>query len=717
MISQVRFFYGALLTLSLFNTILLLWLGLTVLLNVGRRTWGAWLAGGGLVAGGLFFISHIAVLAQSAVAGRPQISAWWPLGWVALILAPFTWYVAMLWHTGYWQDRTSALHREHRPLLTLATLFAIALLALITVARPLPSALQLMGLYFAATPAIMGIPALVLLYPLFMTLCLAASLFALTRPGPTGHAMQEPARRRARPWLMAASGALLSVDFLMVSLLVWLVLYGGADAIALILAQPMFEAFWLDLTVSLPITAAVALVGQALVAYEIFTGKTLPRRGLRRQWHNTLVLAGGFSLAVGAGFALELPPVYAVLLATVFLALAFALFSWRSYLEREQYINQLRPFAASEHLFDTVLRADAPGLSEAAAPLFTGLCRDVLGASSAYLFAAGSLASLVQAPLVHPPEAVPACDLNEMLARCSSPGVMSVALEPARHGGAIWAVPLWSGRGLIGAFCLGEKRDGGLYSEEEIEIARASGERLLDTMAGATLASRLMALQRQRFVETQVLDQQSRRALHDEVLPGLHAVMLGLRAQSDRPAAQDLLAQLADIHKRVSALILEMPSGLGSQVAKLGLLGALRRMVESEFLREFDEVTWQIEPEAEAQSQAIPPLTGDVVFYGAKEAIRNSARHGRGPGRSRPLRLSIAAAWREGLEITIADDGVGLAAAPRSGPAGGQGLALHSTMMAVIGGWLGTSSRPAGGTTVTLFLPQQSWSERTSAQP
>ena len=39
----------AIMAVSLFNTILLLWLGLTVLLNAERRTWGVWLAGGGLL--------------------------------------------------------------------------------------------------------------------------------------------------------------------------------------------------------------------------------------------------------------------------------------------------------------------------------------------------------------------------------------------------------------------------------------------------------------------------------------------------------------------------------------------------------------------------------------------------------------------------------------------------------------------------------------------
>src|SRR5690242_21432905 len=50
--------------------------------------------------------------------------------------------------------------------------------------------------------------------------------------------------------------------------------------------------------------------------------------------------------------------------------------------------------------------------------------------------------------------------------------------------------------GLIGVMLLGEKGDGGLYAQEEIEISRATGERLIDTQASAQMAQRLMLLQR-----------------------------------------------------------------------------------------------------------------------------------------------------------------------------------------------------------------------------
>ena len=52
----------ATLALSLTNTILLIWLGTTVLINVEERSWGGWLAAAGLYLGGIFFISHTAIL-------------------------------------------------------------------------------------------------------------------------------------------------------------------------------------------------------------------------------------------------------------------------------------------------------------------------------------------------------------------------------------------------------------------------------------------------------------------------------------------------------------------------------------------------------------------------------------------------------------------------------------------------------------------------------
>ena len=92
--------------------------------------------------------------------------------------------------------------------------------------------------------------------------------------------------------------------------------------------------------------------------------------------------------------------------------------------------------------------------------------------------------------------------------------------------GRSWRCRYGRSEQLIGLLLLGPKADGGLYTEEAIEIARDGGERLLDNLASAEMARRLMALQRQRLAESQVVDRRSRRVLHDDVLPYLHTAML-----------------------------------------------------------------------------------------------------------------------------------------------------------------------------------------------
>ena len=55
----------ALMAVSLFNTILPLWLGLTVLLNAERRNWSIWLAGGGMIMASAFFVPLMRMTAAS----------------------------------------------------------------------------------------------------------------------------------------------------------------------------------------------------------------------------------------------------------------------------------------------------------------------------------------------------------------------------------------------------------------------------------------------------------------------------------------------------------------------------------------------------------------------------------------------------------------------------------------------------------------------------
>ncbi|MBK8986796.1 MAG: hypothetical protein IPM39_12105 [Chloroflexi bacterium] len=703
------FLNWAIIAISFFNAILLLWLGVTVLLNSDRRTLGVWAASGWLLLGAAFFVSHTAIIGRGVITlGWASTIFWWTIAMVPAIILPFAWYVIMLWYSGFWNDPMSDLRRRQRPWLLLASgglvLGLLSLAAgMILLAVPSPN---LYHLRVFIRWSVAGIPLLAVGYSLFIVLCIGLALDALRRPGPPRHVMGDLARRRAHPWLVVASLTMLVVSFMLMGVMAWVVQDARQRTFYDIYLSASTTFAWLDVVVAGLLSFAILMLGQAVVSYEVFTGKSLPRRGLLRHWRSAILLAAGYSLIVGAAFAVELRLIYILLLTAVLMTLFFALFAWSSYVERERYIAQLRPFITSNRLYDQLLTQSTPQEMDLG-PAFRTLCTDVLDARLAYLAALGPMAPLVGPPLTFPHrENFTLPPLTDIAAQFSSPTTMTILLDPRRYQGAVWAVPLWSERGLIGVFLLGEKRGGGLYTQEEIEIARVSGERLIDTQASAEMARRLMLVQRERLAQTQIIDQQTRRVLHDDILPALQAAMIKMSSSQLNGEAAQAVETLTAVHRQISDLLHDMPTITAPDVARLGLLPALQRAVDNEFRAAFDAVHWRISPAAQAKSPQIPNLTAEVVFYAAREAVRNAARYGRGDGQKRPFTLTFTADWQDGLLLTLEDNGVGLEMTSHNNKGSGQGLALHSTMMAVVGGTLAVESAPDQHTRVILSLPQ-----------
>ncbi len=217
------------------------------------------------------------------------------------------------------------------------------------------------------------------------------------------------------------------------------------------------------------------------------------------------------------------------------------------------------------------------------------------------------------------------------------------------------------------------------------------------------MARRLMALQRQKLAEGQIIDQRPRRVLHDDVLPRLHAVMLGLSAGEP---TSEVMSLLAETHRQLSDLLHEMPTRPAPEVARLGLVGALQQELAVELPDSFDDVIWEIEPDVTLRIAEVPDLATEVVFYAAREAMRNAARHGRGGSEASPLALHVRVTWEAGLIVEVEDNGAGICLSDAETSGSGQGLALHSTLMAVIGGTLEVDSAAGRGTRVTLRLPR-----------
>ncbi|GAB4434363.1 MAG: hypothetical protein Kow0031_16090 [Anaerolineae bacterium] len=670
---------GIALGVSFTNLILMSWLGLTVLLNSGQRTRGVWISGSGLLAGALFFLCHTAILGLGPSFQAPELNIWWQLGWLPLVVLPLNWYLVALWYAGQWPDGVRWPRQPAPTLLVLAV--GAGLLGWLLLGRPLPAFARLLQADFVATTPFL------LAYPLYALLCIGLAARSLLQMD----AGQDVRRRQARPWLLGATAGLLVISLLVAGVVLWAMLSRPAESAPVRLNTLATLATGLDLLIAGLIAGVVIQLGQAIVSYEVFTEQGLPRQEFQRQWRSAVALAVALGLLAGGGLTLwPATPIYPLLAVILLVTLFFALSLWRSWQWRGQYLHRLRPLVASQHLYDQMLTGSAAAF-DAGSP-FAILCRDVLQTTRAQLTPLGALAPLLQ--WLPYPAGSPAIELPPQLpARFQSPTDRGLRLTPEQ-----WAIPLWSERGLIGVLLLGPRLNYKPYTQEELEIAQASAERLVDTWASAEIGRRLLALQRQRLAESQLLDRQTRRVIHDDVLPDLHSALLLL---GNHPAHAEAVTSLTNAHRQLANLLREMPPATLPDLEKLGLLTALRRLVAGELGNAFDDVAWRVSPGSDTVAGRLSSVQSAILFYAAREVLRNAARHGRGAAtRSRPLSVIITVSGGDELSVCVEDDGVGLANS--AGRRGGQGLALHSTMLAVVGGVLQLESEANRFTRVTL---------------
>lgn len=694
----------ATLAVSIFNTILLLWLGLTVLLNAERRSTGVWVAGIGLLMSSLFFLSHTAILGLGPLQPEAGMNTWWQAGWIPVVSMPFFWYLVMLWYSSYWAEPHSIVHQRHQVPLVLATLLTVSTVGLVFLFNALPSYNQIIQLDLGGVLAIGGVPVLMFIYPFYLVICIGFSLDVLLHPGESVRLMGQLARQRARPWLIAATAALLLVSIAVGVVVIW-----GLYNLNRVIPPSEFALTLsvFDLVIDLFIASTILTVGQAIVAYEVFTGKTLPRQGLKRYWYLAIILSLSFGAIISWALLRDLEPIYLLLLSIVLVTGIYALIGWRSFTEQERYLKSLHPFISSQHLYDHLLRQNASPFDFEITRAFYALCEDILGVSQAVLVPTGAFGLLAGKPIAYP-SGMKMDGLNGQLIEIqqilsSHAGFNPILLpDSGTFGQNCMAISLWSERGMIGGLVLGEKINGSLFTQEEIEIARTMGERLIDNQASKELSRRLMELERQNLAVTRVVDQRTRRKLHDEILPRLQTAIIKLSSRSMGDV--EVIEEMSEIHRQLTDVLRELPGIREPELIHLGLVDALQKSIEHEFQPCFNTITWQVDEKALSKIAAIPEYTREVLYHATREAVRNAAKHGKRSDDDQPLTLDIDISWDHGLVINIRDDGIGFD--PTSKDGSGQGLELHSTLMAVVGGSLAVESVRQKYTRVQLKLPQ-----------
>ena len=487
----------------------------------------------------------------------------------------------------------------------------------------------------------------------------------------------------------------------------------------------------LDLSATLAVALVILLIGYSVVRHGILIERSLARRGFFEQWRGIVIVATAIAVLIALLVTFTYSNLGGLLLITSLAAGAYALFTWRSYTAHDRYIALLGPFVRStslSHWLNTDLQKTEQDLEN----LFFHLCHDVLAVQFAYLtVTAGTLKRNFN--YRWPQEAVLGSKLIALNKRGNIDAETPKRVQITLHGQPMicWVLPIFDERGLVAALYLGPRDDGGAFTDEDMALAQACGQRILDTLGDHEAMQAVAGLLRRRIVDVKLLGAQQRRVMHDEILPQMHLALLRLetlRSTSDmrqgdpeslessevcrEQVLHEAIDTISDAHRRLATMMRTTAPGAPHRLERDGMMHAIRTMLEQDFQSAFDEIEWYVSEEtATAIDEVTPPAIAELIFAAVQEALRNAARHARGYDVHRHLRLTLSASYnREGpyLEVIVADNGVGITSASSATTGTGGGLLTHSALLAIAGGSLNIKSSPGEGVTVKILLPAES---------
>ncbi|HEX7736378.1 MAG TPA: ATP-binding protein [Ktedonobacteraceae bacterium] len=527
-------------------------------------------------------------------------------------------------------------------------------------------------------------------------------------------------------------------------------------------ASPVpFNLLILDFLATGAVALVILLIGYSIVRHGVLIERPLARRGFFEQWRGIVIVATLVSIMIALLVAITESSLGGLLLITCLATGAYALFTWSGYTAHDRYIALLSPFVrstAQRHWLNT----DLPRTELDLEHLFFHLCHDVLGVECAYLAVlTGSVrrsfsyrwpAGLVPGPQWNKAHRRFTGELTPAMAERQGEAPASPATQGRRiqvyvddQPLIIWIVPIYNERGLAATLYLGPREDGSVFTDEDMNLAHACGQRILDTLGDHEAMQAVASLLRRRVVDVKLLGAQQRRVLHDEILPQMHLALLQLEMLRSLPESGQLapaeavandgpqktsalepddallqarkrpvdeaIAIISDTHRRLAAMMRATAPGAPHRLEHDGLINAIQTMLEQDFQNAFDEINWRVTEETAAWiDERVSPAIAELIFAAVQEALRNAARHARGADVHRHLSLAFSATWNPcepGFEIIVADDGVGLASAASTTTGTGGGLVTHSALLAIAGGSLIVKSTPGEGVIVKISLPAE----------
>ena len=775
--------------LCTFDTVSFIWLALTVWLNSDRQTAIARLGVVGLGFSALFFFLHALLVSSplTPTSSSIPLDFWWHLIWLPAISVPYIWFAIGLHYAALINEGW----RRRRPLLLISSgIFGCLLLVLLILNRTtftFTGTLRLLAysdLFDDTSAGLLSPPVfLPVLFLLYVTFCAIGPWFTLGRINRLWRAFWNTLIQRAHPKSGTVAPSLFSelsnafwddptdVEMLEEPVLSWHlarpILFLAAILMVLLTTTLGVLGIWsitdwfelqrhgtpslsslpmnaiplnlmvLDLLATGAVAIIILLVGYSIVRHGILIERPLARRGFFEQWRGIVIVSTAVAIFIALLVTFTRSSLGSLLLITSLATGVYALFTWNSYTAHDRYIALLGPFLRStslRHWLNTDQQKTEQGLED----LFFLLCRDILAVQWARLTVmAGSVRRNfdyrwpleAKEQIMHTLSSKIDRSIKEETHRAPVRVRITINGKPT----ICWVLPIYDELGLVATLYLGPRLDGAALTDEDMDLAHACGERILDALGDHEAMQAVAALLRRRIVDVKLLGAQHRRVLHDDILPQMHLALLRMETlrssihsqklsaiqpplQEDSTAPEQVLnesiAIISDAHRRLAAMMRATAPSAPHRLERDGLMPAIHSMLAQDFQHAFDEVEWCVSEEtSRCIDEITPPAIAELIFAAVQEALRNAARHARGSDVHRRLRITLKASCdqiKPDLEVIVADDGVGIISASSSTTGTGGGLITHSALLAIAGGSLTIKSNPGEGVTVRICLPTES---------
>ncbi|HEU5229534.1 MAG TPA: ATP-binding protein [Ktedonobacteraceae bacterium] len=558
----------------------------------------------------------------------------------------------------------------------------------------------------------------------------------------------------ARPGLLLAALLMVCLTVILGSLGVgamvnWLkVRRGVPGSIVAFPSEPLtstpFNLMLLDIFTIGSVAFIILLIGYSIVRHGILIERPLARRGFFEQWRGIVIVATTVAIFIALLVFFTRSNLGGLLLITSLATGIYALFTWSGYTAHDRYIAMLGPFLRSTNMRHW-LNTDLQKTERSMEALFFHLCKDVLEVRCARLIVMTgtvrrsfnyrwSVYSGVEQPEIAEKDVVNTAtdmyakqgvEVHPYSNQIGATGVNAYRMHITMQGvpTIFWVLPIYDEFGPVARLYLGPRQDGGIFTNEDMDLAQACGQRILDTLRDHEAMLAVAGLLRRRIVDVKLLGAQQRRVLHDEILPQMHLALLRLEtlrpvvvdhqeqvaAVEPAQALNDTIEIISDAHRRLAAMMRATTTSAPHRLERDGMMHAIHTMMNHDFQQAFDEIEWAVTEETNRHiDELVPPAVAELIFAAVQEALRNAARHARGSDVHRRLHVTVKASCNPHLEIIVADDGVGIGAASSSTTGTGGGLLTHSALLAIAGGSLTVKSVAGEGATVRIFLPAES---------